>query len=117
MRGFGVTLDRLPSGAVHVALRGDLDLTHAYTFDEEMRRVEDDGTSCIVVDLRELSFMDSAGVSRLMSARKRARRAGRRLVVVRGGRPIQRLLTLTDVEETFEVVNEVPDQLREPPAD
>jgi anti-sigma B factor antagonist len=115
MRGFGVTLERLASGAVHVSLRGELDLAHAYTFDEEMRRVEDDGTSCIVVDLRELSFMDSAGVSRLMSARKRARRDGRRFVLVRGGRPIHRILTLTAVEETFEVVNDVPDQLRDPP--
>jgi hypothetical protein len=50
-----------------------------------------------------------------MSARKRARRDGRRLLLVRGGRPIQRLLTLTAMDETFEVVNDVPGQLREPP--
>jgi anti-anti-sigma factor len=114
MRGFGVTLVRLPSGAVHVALRGELDLAHAYTFDEELRQVEEEGVHCIVLDLRELSFMDSTGMSRLLSARKRARRDGRRLVVVRGSRAVQRLLALTSMEETFELVNDVPESLRAP---
>ena len=116
MRGFGVTHERLESGAVHVVLRGELDLAHAYTFDEELRRVEDEGAKCVVVDLRELSFMDSAGMSRLLSARKRARRDGRRFVLVRGGRIVQRLLSLAAVEENFEMVNEVPASLRESPA-
>jgi anti-anti-sigma factor len=112
MRGCGLTLERLSSGAVRIALRGELDLNHAYTFDEELRRVEGTQPHCIVLDLRELSFMDSCGVGRLVAARRRARRAGRRLVLVRGGRAVQHLLALTGVEETFEIVGEVPGSLR-----
>ena len=56
MKRFGVTHEQLASGAVRVALRGELDLAHAYTLDEELRRVEQDCPSCIVIDLRELSF-------------------------------------------------------------
>src|SRR6266545_2950299 len=103
MKRFGVTHEQLASGAVRVALRGELDLAHAYTLDEELRRVERDCPSCIVIDLRELSFVTSCGVSRLVAARRRARRADRRLVLVRG-RAIQPLLTLTRLEQTFEVV-------------
>ena len=42
-----------------------------------------------MIDLRELNFLDSCGLSRLLAARRRARRAGHRLVLVRGsaGRP------------------------------
>jgi anti-sigma B factor antagonist len=116
MRGCGLTLESLSSGAVRIALRGELDLNHAYTFDEELRRIEDGRPPCIVLDLRELSFMDSCGVGRLVAARRRARRAGRRLVLVRGGRAVQHLLSLSGVDEMFEIVGDVPVSLLHAPA-
>jgi anti-sigma B factor antagonist len=116
MRGCGLTLESLSSGAVRIALRGELDLNHAYTFDEELRRIEERRPHCIVLDLRELSFMDSCGVGRLVAARRRARRAGRRLVLVRGGRAVQHLLALSGVDEMFEIVGDVPVSLLHAPA-
>jgi anti-sigma B factor antagonist len=114
MRGFGLTIEPLAGGAVRVALRGELDLEHAYTFDEELRRVEKAQPSCLVLDLRGLSFLDSCGLARLLAARSRARRAQRRLLLVRGGPPVQRLLAITAVSEHFETVGEVPPELRAP---
>jgi anti-sigma B factor antagonist len=111
--GFGLTLERLRSGAIRVAPRGELTLEHAYTFDDELRSVEASGPTCIVLDLRELGFVDSCGVARLMAAQRRARRAGRRLLLVRGGRGIQRLLALAAADEAFESVGDVPVELRE----
>jgi anti-sigma B factor antagonist len=108
MRGCRLTRELLPSGAVRVALQGELDLDHAYTFDEELRAVEGSRPHCIVLDLRELTFMDSCGLGRLLAARRRARRAGRRLVLVRGGRPIQTLLAMTGMDEVFEIVGDIP---------
>jgi anti-sigma B factor antagonist len=116
MRGCGLTLESLSSGAVRIALRGEFDLNHAYTFDEELRRVEEGRPHCIVLDLRELSFMDSCGVGRLVAALRRARRAGRRLVLVRGGRAVQHLLALSGVDEMFEIVGDVPVSLLHAPA-
>ena len=114
MRGFGLTIEPLVDGAVCVALRGELDLEHAYTFDEELRRIEENRPHCLVLDLRGLSFLDSCGLARLLAARKRARRERRRLLLVRGGPAVQRLLALTAVGEHFETGSEVPDELRPP---
>ena len=114
MRGFGLTIEPLAGGAVCVALRGELDLEHAYTFDEELRRVEGTRPHCLVLDLRGLSFLDSCGLARLLAARKRARRERRRLVLIRGSAAVQRLMALTAVGEHFETVSEVPDELRAP---
>ncbi len=114
MRGFGLTIEPLVDGAVCVALRGELDLEHAYTFDEELRRIERNRPHCLVLDLRGLSFLDSCGLARLLAARKRARRERRRLLLVRGGPAVQRLLALTAVGEHFETVSAVPDELRPP---
>jgi anti-sigma B factor antagonist len=116
MTGYGLTVERLPSGAVCLALRGELDLAHAYSFDEELRRVEETSPPCIVLDLHELTFMDSCGLGRVVAARRRARRAGRRLILVRGGRAVQRLLAMTRVDEEFEIVGDVPLGLRQPAA-
>jgi anti-anti-sigma factor len=114
MRGFGLTIEPLAGGAVCVALRGELDLEHAYTFDEELRRVERARPHCLVLDLRALSFLDSCGLARLLAARRRARRERRRLLLIRGSTPVQRLMALTAVGEHFEMVSEVPDDLRAP---
>jgi anti-sigma B factor antagonist len=114
MRGFGLTIEPLGDGAVRVALRGELDLEHAYTFDEELRRVEALKPPCLVLDLRGLTFLDSSGLARLLAARRRARRAQRRLVLVRGTRAVQRLMAITAVGEHFETVSEVPAELLAP---
>jgi anti-sigma B factor antagonist len=112
MQGCRLTREMLPSGAVRVALRGELDLNHAYDFDEELRHVEVGRPPCIVLDLRELTFMDSCGLGRLLAARRRARRDGRRLVLVRGGRAVQQVLAMTGLDEAFEIVSDIPAALR-----
>ena len=111
MRGLALTIEQLEYGAVRVGLRGELDMEHAYTFDEELRRVEALEPPCICIDLRELSFLDSTGLSRIVAARRRARKAGRRLVLVRGTAAVQRVFQLTALDEAFEIVN-APEALR-----
>ena len=103
--------ESLASGAVLISLQGELDLACAYTFDRELRRIEADKPHCIVNDLRKLAFADSSGLGRLLGARRRARRDGRRLVLVRGSEAIQRLLAIAGIEESFEVVGAVPPEL------
>src|SRR4051795_7519080 len=104
MQDFGLIVEELGSGAVRITLRGELDLAHAYTFDEELRQVEASRPPCIVLDLRELRFLDSCGLARLLAARRRARRAGHRLVLVRGRPAVQQVFALTAVDESFEMV-------------
>jgi anti-sigma B factor antagonist len=106
MRGLALTIEQLDTNAVRIALRGELDLEHAYTFDEELRRVEAMEPDCICLDLRELTFLDSSGLGRLVAARRRSLKANRRLVLVRGPAAVQRVLQLTAVEESFEMVSE-----------
>ena len=111
MRGFGLVIEELSDGVVRVALRGELDIERAYLFDEELRRVEDRRPRCLVLDLRELEFLDSSGLSRLLAARRRAQRAGRRLVIVRGPESVDRVFGLALLSSAFEMVSDVPARL------
>jgi anti-sigma B factor antagonist len=108
MRGFGLTVEDLPEDMVRVALRGELDLQHAYLFEEELRRIEARGPAGLVLDLRRLTFVDSCGLARLLAVRARALRAHRRLLLVRGSEAVQRLFALTGIAELFETVDDVP---------
>ena len=105
MRGLALTIAPVKDDVIKIALRGELDLEHAYTFDEELKRVEELEVRCICLDLRELTFLDSCGLARLVAARRRAMKAGRRLVLVRGPAAVQRVFQLTAVDEAFEIVN------------
>jgi anti-sigma B factor antagonist len=104
MRGLALTIAQLKDNGVKIVLRGELDLEHAYSFDEELKRVEALEPDCICLDLRELTFLDSCGLARLVAARRRAMKAGRRLVLVRGPAAVQRVFQLTAVDEAFEIV-------------
>ena len=105
MHGFDLTVQSIGTGAVSLRLSGALDLAHAYRFDDRVRHAERDATDCLVLDLRDLDFVDSAGMSRILAARRRAQRAGRRLVLVRGSYAVQRFLQLAALTEHFEYVS------------
>ena len=96
-----ITTHRPRSGVVCVALSGDLDMSSAYRLDEELRSIEHTGPDTVVVDLRELVFMDSAGLSRLLAAHKRARRGGWRFGLTRGPAAVERMLRMTVSGERF----------------
>jgi anti-sigma B factor antagonist len=104
--GLGITIDRLEEDVVLVALTGGLEFSRAYTFDEEMRKLESQKPRAMILDLRKLSFLDSAGIGRVLALQRRAKRDGRRLVVVRGGRAVQRLFAITAMDARLEMVSE-----------
>jgi anti-anti-sigma factor len=93
-------------GHVTVSLKGELDLSSVGKVEEELERVEKDGPSVLVLDLSQLSFLDSTGLRAVVTADERARSNGRRLVVVRGPDPVQRVFAITRLEERLEMVDD-----------
>jgi anti-sigma B factor antagonist len=101
---FEVTIEER-DGAVHVALSGELDISTAQQLEDDLRRVEAERPELIVLDLRELAFMDSTGLRLLILADQRAKEEGRRLAIGRGNEMIQRVLHLTRLDERLEIVD------------
>lgn len=88
------------SGDRHViVLKGELDLDGVDRVTEELERAEASDARQIVIDLRELTFIDSSGVRLLVCANLRSRKDGDRLRLVRGGARVQRVFELTGVLE------------------
>ncbi len=71
---------------------------------EEAQRAAD----VVVLDPRELSFIDSSGVHVILDAARESRRNGGRLPIVRGTVQVDRVLTLTDVYEQVAIFDLAP---------
>ncbi len=91
---------------------GELDIATAPQLAEMLGRAEQ-RCQRVVLDLRQVTFMDSAGVHVILNASLRANAAGRRLVLVRGPAHVDRVLDLTIASDNLEIVDLDP---VEPPA-
>jgi stage II sporulation protein AA (anti-sigma F factor antagonist) len=78
-----------------LVLRGELDLYSAPMLEDALRMVEEEATDRVVLDLGGLTFIDSAGIHRLLASDERLRARGGRLALRTGSSQVQRMLELT----------------------
>jgi anti-sigma B factor antagonist len=90
-----------------LTLEGELDLASAPILQSELDRLERDPASMIVLDLRQLSFMDVAGLRALLEAHQRALGGWWSLVIVRGPRAVQRVFELAKVEQFLHLIDDL----------
>ena len=109
VRSFGVETGELDD-AIRVALSGDLDLSTAKRAEQAIEEAERGAPSLLIIDLRRLSFMDSTGLRVIVSADKRAKRSGRRAVIVQGPQAVRRVFEITRLDERLEIVDS-PDEI------
>jgi anti-sigma B factor antagonist len=95
-------------GASVVALTGELDVATATSVEEALLGVEEDEPERIVLDLRELRFIDSTGLSLLINADRRGRKAGRQVTIVTGTGPPRRILETVGLDTRLDVVQDLP---------
>jgi len=82
-------------------LFGELDVASSPELEAELARTTD--RELVIVDLRELEFIDSTGLGVLVKAHQHAEEAGRRFALVRGLGQVQRLLRLTGLSDQLPV--------------
>ncbi len=96
--------------AVVIEVRGELDLASSPALEQELERGAAAQAEVVIVDLRELEFMDSTGLSVLVRAHQRANDNGQRFGVVKGPQQVQRLLSLTGVADRLRL-GDSPEEL------
>jgi len=102
----GLTIDSVREGTVHIlVLHGELDLGSIDELGEQLRLVEDGAAEEIVVDLRDLRFIDSSGLRALLLAHQRSARDGGRLRLRRGPEAVQRVFAITGTADDLPFVD------------
>jgi anti-sigma B factor antagonist len=104
--GFSISISDRDGRAV-VVVRGELDLATAPELEAAVQGRLDDGQD-VVVDLRELDFMDSTGLRVLVSAHARVEGTEQRFLIVRPlpGASIERILAVAGVERVLDLVDD-----------
>ena len=92
-----------------VLLSGELDISTAAELERVLGDLAvSDGPARIVMDLRDLRFMDSTGLRLLVTADLRLRREGRELALIPGPEPVHRVFRLAMLEERLTFVDGAP---------
>ena len=95
-----ISIDREEDPAV-ISLSGELDLSVAEELDGCIRDVEETEVSRIVMDLSDLSFIDSTGLEVLMNAKRRCN--GRLSFTPSRHNGVTRILSITRTQELLDL--------------
>jgi anti-sigma B factor antagonist len=90
---------------VRVIPHGELDLVTVQQLETQIDELRSGGFPRIVLDLRQLTFMDSTGLRLLLELDAQSRADGFGFAIVDGEGPVRRLLELTGVEDRFQHVD------------
>jgi anti-sigma B factor antagonist len=88
--------------AAWMHMAGELDVATVPQLEDALDRAPVQAR-VVVLDLRELVFLDSAGVHAIVNASIRARQAGRRMVLLRGPANVDRMFSVTDTLGDVEI--------------
>ena len=97
---FDITLTRTP-GRATLRLVGELDIATTPRLNEYLSTLAQTHHGLIVIDLRQLTFLDSTGVRALVAADSYTRRDGWSLAIVKGPPQVQRILELCGLTEVL----------------
>jgi len=100
-QNFSCETSRIGPESVRVTVRGELDLASADQLEATLAAVSAEA-SVVVLDLRDLAFMDSTGLQVIVRTERRLREQKRRLTLVRGPSQIQRLFLMAGLEPHFQ---------------
>ena len=105
-----ITTSTLASGAVEVSPRGEIDVENAYSIkDAVAAQLADDRPERIELNMRNVTFIDSVGITALVGAHQLAGISGVKLVVTRPSRFAHRQLWVTGLLGLFGNPDPCPD--------
>ncbi len=85
-----------------VAPKGRLDMASASSFRERVLQLVQSGSTHLVIDLGEVSFVDSSGLGAIIGGLKVARQAGGELRIARPNQQVLLVLDLTSLNRVLE---------------
>lgn len=99
-KAFSVRTEQHGAAAV-VVPTGELNITTAPALEQELERAFEGGSDPVVLDLRELVFIDSSGLRAMLIARQMADNAEARFALVAGNRALERTFEIAGLRKFF----------------
>ena len=86
-----------------IAVRGEVHVSTAPEFSERLNDAIATGKTGVVIDMTDVEFIDSTGLSVLLNALRRVTRQQGRLALVVSNPTVLRLFEITRLDSTFDI--------------
>lgn len=93
-------IEELPNGAAVLVLSGEIDMATAPKMVSQFQELAETGLTEVIIDAREVSFVDSSGLHGLIEGKRIIHEKGSKIVLV-PSRQVQRVLELVFPEPLF----------------
>ena len=105
---FELSEERADSGAHVINVRGEIHVSTAPRFSQLLSDAIDNGNTAIVLDLSGVEFIDSTGLSVLLTGLRRVTQLNGCLALVCSNPTVLRLFQITSLDETFDIFPDRP---------
>jgi anti-sigma B factor antagonist len=90
---------------ISLAVSGEIDLATVDQLEKDLKACQEGDSGNLAVDLTGADFMDSTGLRCLVMADRSFRDSGRQFALIVSNGPISRLIELSGVESTIDIVS------------
>jgi anti-sigma B factor antagonist len=102
---------RREADRIVIQLAGELDMANAPTLQSAIEEGDIEGKPMLVLDMRDLEFIDSTGLRIILWARERCQEGDREFAITPGSQQVQRLLAVSGAGEHLRVIAAADDLL------
>ena len=101
---FEVSIDEHAEGYSVIAVRGEIDLHTALKFQDAIgHAAENEGVGAVVVDMAEVTFMDSTALSALMRSKDALEQQEVSLRLAAPSTAVERIFSVTGFQDYFDI--------------
>ena len=109
---FELTEEELDSRTHLIAVSGEIHVSTAPQFSRRLNDAIGQGKTAVVLDLSDVTFIDSTGLSVLLNGLRRVTRRGGRMAIVCTNPTVLRLFEITRLDTTFDIVGSREDAVK-----
>lgn len=88
---------------VYIELEGDLDIYSCDDFKEASIKVVEENKLDLVIDAKDLVYIDSTGLGALISIYKRVKEHQNKIIIENLKPNVQKIFAITDLDKIFEI--------------
>jgi anti-sigma B factor antagonist len=117
---FDLSEEDLNETTAVIRVAGEIHASTAPEFSDRLNAVISNGRNAVVLDLTNVEFIDSTGLSVLLNGLRRVTRARGAMVIACANPTVLRLFEITKLDSTFEILpscDEAIERLRQATAD
>jgi anti-sigma B factor antagonist len=96
------------AGTMIITIAGELEATRGSELGQVCDRLLAEGRRKFVIDLKDVKFVDSSGLSTLIRCLKRVRSNAGNLILINLQSPVRRVIELTRLDRAFDIQADIP---------